>query len=69
VFIDRGTSPLYDVLPAYPVMGNAPKMLPHQKARMAMGLWGKNKHYLLKNMQKQHLLTTGIECIGMFRPY
>ena len=29
---------------------------------MAMGLWGKNKHYLWRNMQKQHLLTTGISC-------
>ena len=66
VFIDRGGSyhltPLYDVLSAYPVMGNRPKMLSPYKVRMAMGLWGKNKHYLWKNMQKQHLLTTGIAC-------
>ena len=66
IFIDRGGSyhltPLYDVLSAYPVMGNGPKMLSPYKARMAMGLWGKNKHYLWRNMQKQHLLTTGIAC-------
>ena len=66
IFIDRGGSyhltPLYDVLSAYPVMGNGPKMLSPYKARMAMGLWGKNKHYLWKNMQKQHLLITGIAC-------
>lgn len=55
-------TPLYDVLSAYPVMGNGPKMLSSHKARMAMGLWGKNKHYLWRNMQKQHLLTTGIAC-------
>ena len=29
---------------------------------MGISLWGKNKHYLLKNMQKQHLLTTGVAC-------
>ena len=29
---------------------------------MGISLWGNNKHYLLKNMQKQHLLTTGIAC-------
>ena len=66
IFIDRGGSyhltPLYDVLSAYPVMGNEAKMLSPYKARMAMGLWGKNKHYLWKNMQKQHLLITGIAC-------
>jgi serine/threonine-protein kinase HipA len=66
IFIDRGGSyhltPLYDVLSAYPVMGNGPNMLSPYKARMAMGLWGKNKHYLWKNMQKQHLLTTGTAC-------
>ncbi len=27
-----------------------------------MGLWGKNKHYPWKNMQKQHLVSTGIAC-------
>ncbi len=66
IFIDRGGSyhltPLYDVLSAYPVMGNGPKMLSPYKARMAMGLWGKNKHYLWRNMQRQHLVTTGISC-------
>jgi serine/threonine-protein kinase HipA len=66
IFIDRGGSyhltPLYDVLSAYPVMGNGPKMLSPYKARMAMGLWDKNKHYLWRNMQRQHLVTTGISC-------
>ena len=66
VFIDRGGSyhltPLYNVLSAYPVLGNGPKMLSPHKVRMAMGLWGKNKHCLWKNIQKQHLITTGISC-------
>jgi serine/threonine-protein kinase HipA len=66
VFIDRAGSyhmtPLYDVLSAYPVLGNGPKMLSPHKVKMAMGLWGKNKHYLWKNIQKPHLITTGISC-------
>jgi serine/threonine-protein kinase HipA len=64
VFIDRAGSyhmtPLYDVLSAYPVLGNGPKMLSPHKVKMAMGLWGKNKHYLWKNIQKPHLLTSYI---------
>ncbi len=29
---------------------------------MVVSLWCKNKHYLLKNMQKQHFVTMSVDC-------
>ncbi len=43
-------------------MGNVPIILSPCDARMVINLWGKNKQNQLKNMQKQHLLATGITC-------
>ena len=66
LFIERGGSyhltPLYDVLSAYPVMGSGPDRLDPQKVRMAMAVWGKSRHYVWKNIQRKHFMTTGARC-------
>jgi serine/threonine-protein kinase HipA len=59
VFIEPGTAyrmtPLYDIISAYPLM--ASKMLPKQKAKMAMALTGKNRHYHWMQIQPRHFMT------------
>ncbi|NTU97512.1 MAG: type II toxin-antitoxin system HipA family toxin [Chlorobiaceae bacterium] len=66
LFIDRGGSyhltPLYDVLSAYPVMGGGPDKLDPHKVRMAMAVLGKSRHYVWKNIQRKHFMTTGARC-------
>ena len=55
-------TPLYDVLSAYPVMGHGAKMLSPHNARMAMAVWGKNRHYDWKNIEARHFIRTGCDC-------
>lgn len=61
-------TPRYDILSAYPVMGNAPGLLPEKKIKMAMALVGKNRHYKWSELQRRHLDSTakacGIEAAG-----
>ena len=38
-------TPRYDVLSAHPVLGNGRGRLARQKVRMAMAVWGANRHY------------------------
>ncbi|NTV01821.1 MAG: type II toxin-antitoxin system HipA family toxin [Chlorobiaceae bacterium] len=55
-------TPLYDVLSAYPVIGSGPKMLPKQKVKMAMALWGKNRIYRWDAIMRRHFMKTGTDC-------
>lgn len=55
-------TPLYDVLSAYPVMGHGGTMLSPRKVRMAMAVWGKNRHYLWSRIQREHFVATGHNC-------
>ncbi len=47
-------TPLYDVMSILPVQGNGPNQFSIFKAKMAMAITGKNKHYLFKDIQRKH---------------
>lgn len=51
-------TPLYDVMSAYPVMGNGPNQWSEQDIKLAMALLGKNKHYLAHNIMRRHFNST-----------
>ena len=52
-------TPLYDVISAYPVVGNSTGKISLQKVKMAMSVKGRNKHYKWINITKRHWLDTG----------
>ena len=58
VFLNAGDSyrltPRYDVLSAWPVIGQGANSLSPQKARLAMGLRAKNMHYRLREIRARH---------------
>jgi serine/threonine-protein kinase HipA len=66
VFIEHGGSysltPLYDVLSAYPVMGQGAGRLPPQAVTMAMAVWGKQRHYRWSEIRLRHWLATARDC-------
>lgn len=47
-------TPIYDVMSAYPVMGNGPNQWAAQDLKLAMALLGKNRHYQMHNIQRRH---------------
>jgi serine/threonine-protein kinase HipA len=47
-------TPLYDVLSAWPVIGNGANQLPLQDAKLAMAVAGRNRHYKLVEIQPRH---------------
>jgi serine/threonine-protein kinase HipA len=49
-------APLYDVISAYPLIARG--NIPAQKARMAMSLKGRNRHYHWARIQPRHFLST-----------
>ena len=45
-------TPLYDVLSAWPIIGNGPNHIAYQRAKLAMAIRGeKNMHYALRDIQ------------------
>jgi len=47
-------TPLYDVLSAWPIIGNGPNEIPYQRAKLAMGVKAGNMHYRLRDIQPRH---------------
>ena len=48
-------TPLYDVMSAYPVLGNGPNQWSPRQLRLAMALVGeKNRHYEIERIQRRH---------------
>jgi serine/threonine-protein kinase HipA len=45
---------LYDVMSAYPVMGDGPNLWSPFEIKMAMALLGKNRHYPMHNILRRH---------------
>lgn len=43
-------TPLYDVISAWPIIGNGPGLLPYQKAKLAMALRGSKPYYLISRI-------------------
>jgi serine/threonine-protein kinase HipA len=55
-------TPLYDVLSIWPIIGEAPNKISWYNARLAMAVRGKNKHYLLKDIQRRHFNAMAVRC-------
>ena len=58
LFLERGggyrLTPLYDVLSAWPIIGNGPNQVSPRRAKLAMALRGKNAHYHLHEIHTRH---------------
>jgi len=50
-------TPLYDVLSGWPVMGNGPNQWNPYEIKLAMALWGKNRHYKMVDIRRSHFNT------------
>lgn len=50
-------TPLYDVLSAWPVIGNGPSQWSPYEVKLAMALWGKNRHYRMPEIRRHHFNT------------
>ena len=55
-------APLYDVLSAYPILGQGKGKLARQHTTMAMAVWGKNRHYHWLRIAKRHWIKTAADC-------
>lgn len=55
-------TPLYDVISAWPIIGRGAKKIPWQDAKLAMSVRGRNKHYLLKDIQRRHFNQAAARC-------
>lgn len=66
VFLEAGGSyrlaPLYDILSAYSLMGGGRGRLPMQKIKMAMAVYGANRHYEWSRIEPRHWVETGRRC-------
>jgi serine/threonine-protein kinase HipA len=55
-------TPMYDVLSAWPIMGNGKNQLAWRNAKLAMALSGKNRHYDLATIMRRHFNATAAKC-------
>lgn len=51
-------APLYDVMSAYPVIGNGPNQWSEREVKMAMALMGKSRHYQMHTIRRRHFNST-----------
>jgi serine/threonine-protein kinase HipA len=49
-----GMTPLYDVLSAWPIIGDGPDLVSYPRAKLAMGVKSSNMHYRLRDIQPRH---------------
>lgn len=49
---------LYDVMSAYPVLGDGPNQWSPYEIKLAMALLGKNRHYEMHDIQRRHFNST-----------
>jgi serine/threonine-protein kinase HipA len=52
-------TPLYDVMSAWPLVGEGPGRLSEHKIRMAMAIRSTNAHWRMKEIQRRHWLALG----------
>ena len=52
-------TPLYDVMSAWPLVGEGPGRLSEHKIRMAMAIRSANAHWKMKEIQRRHWLALG----------
>src|SRR3990172_5802739 len=55
-------TPLYDVISIWPIIGHGAQKISWHNARLAMSIRGKNKHYLVKDIQRGHFNETAARC-------
>ncbi|MGF6598572.1 serine/threonine-protein kinase HipA [Paraburkholderia sp. GAS448] len=55
-------TPLYDVMSIWPVEGDGGNQWSWHKAKLAMGVAGKKRHYLLKDIQRRHFNAMAPRC-------
>ncbi|MFT3841508.1 MAG: type II toxin-antitoxin system HipA family toxin [Myxococcaceae bacterium] len=55
-------TPCYDVISAYPVVGHGAGLIHERKLKLAMAVWGKNRHYHWREIKRAHYLKTAHEC-------
>ncbi len=55
-------TPLYDVLSAWPIIGNGKNQLAWKNAKLAMAVSGKNRHYHLATVMRRHFNATAARC-------
>jgi len=53
---------LYDVLSAWPIIGNGPNLVSIHKAKLAMAVRSKNTHYKIREIQVRHWLNLAQSC-------
>lgn len=54
--------PLYDVLSAWPIIGEGRNQLPWRRARLAMAMTGRNRRYEICNILRRHFNATAQRC-------
>jgi serine/threonine-protein kinase HipA len=57
-------TPLYDVMSLWAVEGGGPNPVSRHKARLAMSLLGRGKHYRWKDVQRRHFNQTAARCFN-----
>jgi serine/threonine-protein kinase HipA len=55
-------TPLYDVMSIWPIEGGGANQYSRHKAKLAMALLGKNKHYRFSDIQRRHFNSTAAKC-------
>ena len=55
-------TPLYDVMSIWPVEGAGPSQFSWHKAKLAMALLGRHRHYHFKDIQRRHFSSTAARC-------
>jgi serine/threonine-protein kinase HipA len=55
-------TPIYDVVSILPIAGDAPNQIRWHRAKLAMAVSGKNRHYLLKDIQRRHFNAMAPKC-------
>lgn len=55
-------TPLYDVMSIWPIEGGGANQYSRHKAKLAMAIIGKNKHYRIADIQRRHFNSTAVKC-------
>ncbi len=57
-------TPLYDIMSIWPIIGDGPNQVPYQKAKLAMAVAGKNRHFLLSDIRRRHFNAMAVRCFA-----
>jgi serine/threonine-protein kinase HipA len=55
-------TPIYDVVSIWPVVGDAANQWSMRRAKLAMAVSGKNRHYHLRDIQRRHFNAMALKC-------